>query len=399
VWDEKKRAKKIRYFFLFNDILLLCKKESSKRYWLRIHITLRSPSVSIEEIGNASYNHEFRLHCRSRSFMLYAPTAEGKEDWINDLRRAITGDFPQEQKDKQLQKQGQEVLRKRDDSEPVRKVAKKKRGDDEEKSEGSEGSNGEAEAQEEEAPKVEKKKRKPKKEKKPDPTNTLLLDLLGPSTAPTGFGTAPLTLGAPAMAGGNPFLGPSGANPFGAPTSGIYLSGSGVPSSGVGTTSTFNSNPGFSASPFGASFNTAPASTTFGAGGNPFAGSTPGFGASTASNPFMGGSSLGGVGVGMGGGFGGGMSGSGLGGGVGVGLGGGLGGTSTMGTGVSAGFGQPNNSISVFGSTGTSGFGAASTSPFGVSGSSFPGANPFGAPTSTPASNPFLSPNPSGGFF
>jgi len=166
VWDEKKRAKKIRYFFLFNDILLLCKKESSKRYWLRIHITLRSPSVSIEEIGNASYNHEFRLHCRSRSFMLYAPTAEAKEDWINDLRRAISGDFPQEQKDKQLQKQGQEVLRKRDDSEPVKKVAKKKRGADaeEEKSDGSEQSNGEAE-QEEEAPKVEKKKENLKKRK------------------------------------------------------------------------------------------------------------------------------------------------------------------------------------------------------------------------------------------
>jgi len=64
VWDEKKKKKKKRYFFLFNDILLLCRRESHKRYWLRIHITLRSPYVSIEEIENASYNNEFRLHCR-----------------------------------------------------------------------------------------------------------------------------------------------------------------------------------------------------------------------------------------------------------------------------------------------------------------------------------------------
>jgi len=387
VWDEKKRAKKIRYFFLFNDILLLCKKESSKRYWLRIHITLRSPSVSIEEIGNSSYNHEFRLHCRSRSFMLYAPTSDAKEDWITDLKRSIGGDFPQEQKDKQLQKQGQDLVRKRDDSEPVRKVGRKKKGEEEEKSEGSD-SNGEAEGQEEEAPKSEKKKRKPKKDKKADPTNTLLLDLLGPST----IASTPLTMGTSGMGapGGNPFLAQGASNPFGAPTSGIYLSGSGVSTGGVGTGGTFGSNPGvgYSSSPFGTpttSFGgTGSAPSTFGStGGNPFgAGTNPtnSFGA-PAANPFMGGPSMTG--------------------GLGGGLGTGLGGTSSMGVGT--GYGQPNNSISVFGSTGGTGsFGASGASPFGVSATptfGAPSANPFGGPAASAASNPFLNPNPSGGFF
>jgi len=385
VWDEKKRAKKIRYFFLFNDILLLCKKESSKRYWLRIHITLRSPSVSIEEIGNSSYNHEFRLHCRSRSFMLYAPTSDAKEDWITDLKRSIGGDFPNEQKDKQLQKQGQDLVRKRDDSEPVKKVGRRKKGEEaEEKSEGSE-SNGEAEGQEEEAPKSERKKRKPKKDKKADPTNTLLLDLLGPSTVPS----MPLTMGTTGMGGpgGNPFLAPSASNPFGAPTSGIYLSGSGV-SDGlrVGTGGTYSSNPGagYSSSPFGSTGGAfgggglgGSAPNTFGStGGNPFvaSGTTPAtsFGAPTA-NPFMSGNPN---------------------------MGGGLGGSGLGGSGT--GYGQPNNSISVFGSTGGTGSFGASTAPFGVSATPSFGAqsaNPFGGPAASAASNPFLNPNPSGGFF
>jgi len=99
IWDDKKKKKKKRYFFLFNDILLLCRRESHKRFWLRIHITLRSPYVNVEEIENASFNNEFRLHCRSRSFILYAVSPESKKEWIQDIRNSISGSHDEEKKD------------------------------------------------------------------------------------------------------------------------------------------------------------------------------------------------------------------------------------------------------------------------------------------------------------
>jgi len=95
---KKGKKKKKRFFFLFNDILLLCKKETHKRFWLRIHITLRSPYVSVEDVENSSFNNEFRLHCRSRSFIIYAMTAEQKRVWVEELKKSIEGTHPEEKK-------------------------------------------------------------------------------------------------------------------------------------------------------------------------------------------------------------------------------------------------------------------------------------------------------------
>jgi len=138
MWDEKKKKKKKRFFFLFNDILLLCRRETHKRYWLRINITLRSPYVSVEDIENASFNNEFRLHCRSRSFILYAMTGEQKKDWIADLRHSIAGSHPEEKKnDGKLETEQKDEVRKTkketkvsvediEDPEPEPEPAKKK---------------------------------------------------------------------------------------------------------------------------------------------------------------------------------------------------------------------------------------------------------------------------------
>jgi len=98
MWDEKKKKKKKRYFFLFNDVLLLCRRETHKRYWLRIHVTLRSPHVSVEDIDNSSFNNEFRVHCRARTFILYAGTPDQKKEWIADLRHSIAGSHPDDKK-------------------------------------------------------------------------------------------------------------------------------------------------------------------------------------------------------------------------------------------------------------------------------------------------------------
>lgn len=56
VWDDKTRKRKKRYFFLFNDVLLLTKKEGARKYWLRIYISLRSPYVSVEDSGDSPYH-------------------------------------------------------------------------------------------------------------------------------------------------------------------------------------------------------------------------------------------------------------------------------------------------------------------------------------------------------
>jgi len=64
VWDEKKRAKKKRYAFLFNDVMLLTKKEGPKKYWLRVYITLRSPYVQVEDVSSGfACTHKFIVAC------------------------------------------------------------------------------------------------------------------------------------------------------------------------------------------------------------------------------------------------------------------------------------------------------------------------------------------------
>lgn len=96
MWNKKKSKKSNRHFFLFNDIMLLCKKQGSKRYFLRIHITLRSPYVSTESIETSSHASEFRLHCKTRSFILYATTDEERKGWLRDMQNSITGNHPEE---------------------------------------------------------------------------------------------------------------------------------------------------------------------------------------------------------------------------------------------------------------------------------------------------------------
>jgi len=95
--------------------------------------------------------------------MLYAPTSDLKEDWIRDLQRAISGDFPQEQKDKSIAKQGQELTKKRDED-VVRKIHRKKKGEEEEEEDDDQSNDQEPEPEQEAKP--EKKERKKGKKKK-----------------------------------------------------------------------------------------------------------------------------------------------------------------------------------------------------------------------------------------
>jgi len=95
--DEKKKQKKKRYLFLFNDVLLFCRKEGPSRYYLRVYITLRAENVSVEEIN---LDHQFRLKTRQRSFIIFAPSSPLRAEWIHDLTLSINGTHVEELRSK-----------------------------------------------------------------------------------------------------------------------------------------------------------------------------------------------------------------------------------------------------------------------------------------------------------
>jgi len=91
--DEQKKKKKKRHFFLFNDMLIFCRREGVQRYYLRILITLRAQNVSVEEIP---IDFQFRIKTRLKSFILICPSAQFRKDWMADITRSINGTHDEE---------------------------------------------------------------------------------------------------------------------------------------------------------------------------------------------------------------------------------------------------------------------------------------------------------------
>eukprot|EP01122_Echinamoeba_exundans_P002253 TRINITY_DN12217_c0_g1_i1.p1 TRINITY_DN12217_c0_g1~~TRINITY_DN12217_c0_g1_i1.p1 ORF type:complete len:489 (+),score=129.28 TRINITY_DN12217_c0_g1_i1:57-1469(+) len=90
VWDEKQKKKKKRYAFLFNDIMLLAKKEGSKRFWLRVFITLKSPFVNVEDVSSGM-SFGFKLICRTRTFIFFTATPELNQQWMAEVHDSAKG--------------------------------------------------------------------------------------------------------------------------------------------------------------------------------------------------------------------------------------------------------------------------------------------------------------------
>jgi len=304
MWEKKRKKKKKRFFFLFNDILLLCRRETHKRYWLRIHITLRSPYVSVEDIENASFNNEFRLHCRSRSFILYATTGEQKKEWIADLRHSIGGSHPEEKKH-----DGKVETEQKDEVRKTKKEAKRVSTEDIEDPEP------EPVKKKEATPSRNKTKKTPRKVNKEEAA--LPFDPFAPVGVPQQRNSAvmnPMAFqGQPT--GVNPFMPNMGINQqpnliVTAPISGGYA-GFNQNMGQPGGSPSMNYNPGFTPNPFapntgfnnqGANFNAnmgfnqpinnQPSNPYAGGGGfnaapNPFAIANQGFNQQAGNNPFV----------------------------------------------------------------------------------------------------------------
>jgi len=109
--------------FLFNDILLICSKYGKKHYWCRIFVTLRSKFVSVEASSTVSRTNEWKLHCKTTSFIFYSATADERDDWVNNIKLSISATHPNDVKDANVQKMATELAENKTE---IRKLARTK---------------------------------------------------------------------------------------------------------------------------------------------------------------------------------------------------------------------------------------------------------------------------------
>eukprot|EP01087_Luapelamoeba_hula_P024163 TRINITY_DN90_c0_g1_i2.p1 TRINITY_DN90_c0_g1~~TRINITY_DN90_c0_g1_i2.p1 ORF type:complete len:707 (+),score=152.02 TRINITY_DN90_c0_g1_i2:367-2487(+) len=89
-------SRKMRYFFLFSDCLLLTKRDGQAKFQLKIYMHLRG-AIKLVTM-NGSPTHEFRLLIpekgtlkkrKERRIILFGKTEEHKQAWIRDLQRCL----------------------------------------------------------------------------------------------------------------------------------------------------------------------------------------------------------------------------------------------------------------------------------------------------------------------
>jgi len=91
IFNNKERRTKRRYLFLFNDVLLVTKKEGKRSFWLKVYISLRSPNVKIEDVPDSAtkYKVEFRLYAPKKTIILFTQTEEQKLRWLKEIGQCI----------------------------------------------------------------------------------------------------------------------------------------------------------------------------------------------------------------------------------------------------------------------------------------------------------------------
>jgi len=91
VFNPNERRTKRRYLFLFNDVLLLTKKEGKRSYWLKVFIALRS-TLRVEDVPDSASKHkvEFRIYAPTKTIILFTHTNEQKVRWLQQIRDCIS---------------------------------------------------------------------------------------------------------------------------------------------------------------------------------------------------------------------------------------------------------------------------------------------------------------------
>ena len=75
-WEAGKH--KPKYFFLFNDCMLITKKEGQKKYWLKVFVSL-NPGIKVADVPNSTYKIpgvEFRMFAPKKSFIFFASSPQ-----------------------------------------------------------------------------------------------------------------------------------------------------------------------------------------------------------------------------------------------------------------------------------------------------------------------------------
>jgi hypothetical protein len=90
LWNDLERKKKDRWFFMFNDTLLIAKRlnGAKPKYRLRVYITLR-PQVKVVDVKDSNDPCEFRIVAPTKTFVLFGRTREEKLKWIRWINNTI----------------------------------------------------------------------------------------------------------------------------------------------------------------------------------------------------------------------------------------------------------------------------------------------------------------------
>jgi len=100
---QRNGQKKKRHVFLFNDIMLVTKPELGK-YWMRIHITLKTVSkISNVALKGQVQQNAFGVHAPTASVVFFAKDEEERDLWVKDLRKLLNEIKEQEEKMKRWQ--------------------------------------------------------------------------------------------------------------------------------------------------------------------------------------------------------------------------------------------------------------------------------------------------------
>jgi len=85
------RKKKLRHCFLFNDAILISKKEGPRRYWPRILVSFTTGLrvENVEDSQNEIPGVEFRIYAPKKTLILFGSTREERDMWIKMLRDQI----------------------------------------------------------------------------------------------------------------------------------------------------------------------------------------------------------------------------------------------------------------------------------------------------------------------
>ena len=87
LYNEQERRDKPRYFFLFNDVLLVVKREGHKRLWLRVYFSLGS-DIRVMDVSDRQPNVEFQISAPSHTFVFHCRTLALKDSWVRVIRAA-----------------------------------------------------------------------------------------------------------------------------------------------------------------------------------------------------------------------------------------------------------------------------------------------------------------------